>query len=791
MGGQTLATFVVKATFSLSHDNVAQLAPPVALVQTDADREPTELAPYLPGLGVMLRGHASSPGGRPTRAMSVRLALFRDQPVLDKTLHVFGDRAQGSGELVRMPLVWERAYGGPAVLDNPIGMAVSPNIVDPTHADKPAGFGPIPRAWAARRRMLGAADPALLHAASPDIPVGFDWRYLHAAPLDQQIRPLRGDEWIVLDGMHPDLPRIQSRLPAARARARVCLPGEPPRDLELAADTIFIDADRGLCSVLFRDHLEIRSVELEDIEAHAGLELPEQPILWPSGAVSKRVKYVRPGKTLDLVMSPVARSPLPFAAPDPAAPPRLVEMREPPEPSLSTGTVAIDLRKARRKATPFDQGEPPPPPLGQGGDTPPVPPYVVAERPMPPDTVALPPPPPSIAIEPSPAPELPATPPPIVAAPPPPPLVSSMAPSSPTPDEAKDRPVPSLPRDEGLRTLVTARLRAGESLADLPLSGADLSDLDLGGAVFAGCDLRGADLSRSTLDDAQLACASLRGATLSGAVLVGADLSSADLVDTRLEGARFDRARLSSADLSSARGARASFVGASAARAVFAGGAWDDAVFDSMEGAGADFKGASIGGASFRRAAIADVRLGSSRGAAIFDDASMPRASVAHAELQGGSFVGVDATGSSWRDADLDRASLRGAKLALSIFEGARCREAIFDGADLEGADLQRIDATGARFEGASLEGANLRQAIMREAHLGGAKMRGAILYKASLARAEIVGADLREANLRATDLEGAKLAKAKLDGADLRGANLAGADITGASREAVKGIGA
>lgn len=46
------------------------------------------------------------------------------------------------------------------------------------------------------------------------------WDYFQAAPRDQQIEPPRGGEWLVLDGVHPSLPRIQCRLPTQRCAAR-------------------------------------------------------------------------------------------------------------------------------------------------------------------------------------------------------------------------------------------------------------------------------------------------------------------------------------------------------------------------------------------------------------------------------------------------------------------------------------------------------------------------------------------------------------------------------------------
>src|SRR5262249_48066473 len=130
----------------------------------------TDLAPYLPRCDVTLTGHAHAPGG--CSASSVRLALYRGtRPLLHKTLHVYGDRAGRSvpQPFTRMPLVYERAFGGPGIAGNPVGSEL-PNIVSPADPAKPAGFGPISRFWPARRRLLGKLDRRVLEAPIAEIP---------------------------------------------------------------------------------------------------------------------------------------------------------------------------------------------------------------------------------------------------------------------------------------------------------------------------------------------------------------------------------------------------------------------------------------------------------------------------------------------------------------------------------------------------------------------------------------------------------------------------------------------
>src|SRR6185437_14527398 len=147
-------------------------------------------------------------------------------------------------------------------------------------------FGPIGARWPARARLLGGAEPPALDRDVVEIPDGFDWRWFHAAPADQQVSFLTGDEWIALDGMHPSQPRLQSRLPRVRAEARwyqeTSEGPTAPQPIELGADTLSIDADRQTCWVIWRGHFALESLDqLPWIRVHAGLELPGYPIAWP------------------------------------------------------------------------------------------------------------------------------------------------------------------------------------------------------------------------------------------------------------------------------------------------------------------------------------------------------------------------------------------------------------------------------------------------------------------------------------------------------------------------------
>ena len=65
--------------------------------------------------------------------------------------------------------------------------------------------------WAARRTLLGKTPRKALDQAIAEIPDDFDFAYFQSAPSDQRCESLRGDEWILLEGLHPSLAVIRSR----------------------------------------------------------------------------------------------------------------------------------------------------------------------------------------------------------------------------------------------------------------------------------------------------------------------------------------------------------------------------------------------------------------------------------------------------------------------------------------------------------------------------------------------------------------------------------------------------
>lgn len=658
-GGVPRVTVIVKATFALTPDGAARTIEPAPIVTRDRARhggglpgeleEAGEIVPYMPTAAVLLSGRAHAPRGRATSAMTVRLALYREAALVDKQVHVFGDRdSHGSPPrpFETMPLMHGR-----------------PNLVDPRDPRRAAGFGPLARTSPGRLRLLGTVDPATLDAPRPELARGFDCQFFNAAPADQQTAFLHGDEWIVLDGMHPRLARVQTRLPSAVGKARwnrVTPEGAgPSQSLELVADTLVIDAERMVCSMIWRGHVVLSQDELTpSLQVFAGLELPGQPIDWPQPrspswseialaetAPFRRLSVTRPASDSSDTPAPDVtgpvdvrqfRSVLPFSG---------ARATAPSVPEMAVETEDVDVRSLRRAITPFNGPRvatpaiPPPPAL--------VFPWSTPSEPEP-EPVLLPEPAPvawSAPIEPAPAkPEAEPEPAPVAVAP------SALSPV----DEASTTP-PTVEAPLNLRDQILARLHERASLQGLTLGGADLRDFDFTGASLAGLDLRRSNLQRAILVGVRAADAQFESADLTEANLERADLSRANLARAIVTKARFDSATLT------------------------------DVNFQRASGDEPSFRGAKLQGADFRQARLAGAN---------FDEAVLSKATITKTELNGSHFV----------RADLSSANLRESKL----------RDADLSDANLEGADLRDTDLHGAKLAGESRRTAKLTPAQVK-----------------------------------------------------------------------------
>ncbi|GBC62135.1 DUF2169 domain-containing protein [Desulfonema ishimotonii] len=248
----------VKGTFSIRQDGSVELA---------EEQEEVHIAPGFRGdpaisgllydtdlphkknnTDVLIDGHAYAPDGRPATKTDVGLNVGS----LRKKLRVTGDRIWEESlfgltmstpqPFVKMPLIYERAFGGTDRQSddpkhhgwerrNPVGCGFAtkpehltgtpvPNIEYPSERIKswkqrpcPAGFGPIAGHWSPRVELAGTYDENWEKNRLPLLPADFNESYYQCAPPDQQaLGYLKGGEIVELLNMTPT-GRIRFRLP--------------------------------------------------------------------------------------------------------------------------------------------------------------------------------------------------------------------------------------------------------------------------------------------------------------------------------------------------------------------------------------------------------------------------------------------------------------------------------------------------------------------------------------------------------------------------------------------------
>ena len=239
--GRDHCVVVVKGTFTIGNEGkpiLAEEQEPLVYADvhygdpgTTSIKYECDFAPFKPKTDVLVNGSAYAPRGKPVKEMVVSLEIGRNK----KEVRVVGDRRWQRGlfglkpsnptPFVKMPLVYERAFGGSdnthedpkkqgTELRNLVGVGFHknsdskaikgtplPNLEDPRHpirkwsaAPAPMGFGHLGRGWQPRIKFAGTYDEQWLKERFPFLPADFDQQYFQAAPSDQQVPYLRGRE---------------------------------------------------------------------------------------------------------------------------------------------------------------------------------------------------------------------------------------------------------------------------------------------------------------------------------------------------------------------------------------------------------------------------------------------------------------------------------------------------------------------------------------------------------------------------------------------------------------------
>lgn len=732
---QSSLTLLVKGTFDLVPDGAAALREESELPTGEAHQGsslegsvsyPSDFAIFKPRADVTLTGTAHAPSGS-APFMAARFRLGSQENGFDRRVIVFGDRRWVPGLLgdsaslpepfTALPLVHERAFGGPGVESNPVGtghrsaeargeIARLPNLEDPSHlimsheeTPRPVGFAPIPAGWKERRSKLGTYDGRWVRTRWPYFPEDFDWGYFQSAPAAQQLGYLRGDEPFEINGTFADRPSLGGSLPGLRMRGfaqRTAEAGGQFFEVPLHLDTVHFDTDAGTVTLVWRGIVEVSEEEAPELAAFLVLDeaLGDAPIR-ADAAQARLLAALTPLEVVPL--EPViGAAPANDEAPPAADPEEIAAMERLDALLVSQEQKRVEiLRNAGLTEAEINSPPPEPPPPDPGA---------IAE---------------SLRVAGASEEEIAG-------------YLQALEPDPEVADEERES-AGARARARAVRLLDEKASFEGEDFAAADLAGLDFSGAALDGVLFDDADLHGCRFTGASLAGAQLGRANLARAVLDGANLEGADLTAATLTGASVFGAR-----LGGADLTEVSAVDAIFRRATGDHPIFAGGDFTRADFTEANLPGADFTAATIDGAVFERMSAPEIAFFDVVGKdAVFNDAKMPRARAAGARLTGGSLRRLVAPGSVWEGATLDQATFFGAELAGASFNRASCAGTVFSAADLTSADFLR-----ARLGDAQLLKANAMQASFRGADLTRADLRGSNLHGADTHGSTTTGAD-------------------------------------------------
>jgi uncharacterized protein YjbI with pentapeptide repeats len=782
----------------------------------------------------VVSGTCFQPGGQARATCPVRVTVGD----VDKQLYVIGDRKWNRGvpsqpePFTSMPLSWERAFGGEGFPQNPVGKGYQetneegravhwlPNletpgklITSPKARPEPAGLAPIDFTWPQRFSRAGTYGQEWLQTRYPGYADDLDWRIWNVtAPDQQRDEPWVGDEEVLFENLHPDRPRIETRLPGLKGRAFIARKAREERLVEvpllLKALWFFPHREQGI--LIFQGAIRVLEDDATDVatlmvaaerldeprpfahyqdvyQRRTGQEGRDNPaihlrdhelvpqlavgytpgieedmkLLTPQGHRAERMKKQQAAVIADARariaaqgLDPDAHGPaLPEPWPEPPGMEEIPDLIEQMATRAQEEKAKLDKEMDEAKQYVRDL-------YGSKGLDPHMVDKELAEPVRGPprfkadhlrrqlDEIRE-----GVEAHGQSVDEL----------------------AFYTSDEATYATLQAMEREHVGMYRRSAHFQepafpmnaayAQSVRHQLELAAAQKESLrgrDLTGLVMEDARLAGADLEEALLESARLPRGDLRGANLKGAVLAHAVLEETALAGANLEDANLGRAHLRSADLTGA-----DLSSATLQYTRFEACALREALVVNSTCLYADFSGSDLGGGRFDRSRFVECRFEGAR----FAGAAFPDVVFLKADLRGADFRGANLDGVTFFDCLLEGANLAGASLKTARCfgdEGGSWRDVDLRGANLTGANLRGLELTGARFDGATLDKADLSEANLAGASFYRVVAKDSLWVKANLQGASLVSANLMRAILQKSDLRGT----------DLRGANLYSADL-------------
>jgi len=257
-----------------------------------------------PATDIVAVGEACAPDEKPVAHLVAAVAVADRL----KAIRVFGDRHWQSGiaglkpssprPFVRMPLVYERAFGGTVESEgasgrrfveprNPVGVGLNagrknadikgrplPNlehprqrIRHPSDTSDPAGFGFVAPSWMPRRQYAGTYDERWVKRRAPFLPEDFDARFFNAAHPDLICRGfLKGGEPVHVVNLCPT-GSLKFHLPICDIETRLTIAGQSST-MPLRIETLLLEPGDSRFDLLWRGKASCdkRSLQVEKVQ---------------------------------------------------------------------------------------------------------------------------------------------------------------------------------------------------------------------------------------------------------------------------------------------------------------------------------------------------------------------------------------------------------------------------------------------------------------------------------------------------------------------------------------------
>lgn len=763
----------------------------------------------------LVHGHAYATAERP-HACAVRVTLAGKE----KTVLVFGDRywdgtrASEAKAFEKIPLVWDRSYGGADFAANPTGkgrvttdgVRPLPNlelpgkrILKPDQAVEPAGFGLLDVMHPQRTKYQGTYDGSYLKEHSPGYPPDLDWRYFNLAPEDQWLeKPLRGDEAFSLENLHPTERRIDGQLPGVRVRVFATYSvsgGTKLKEVPLRLTTVWFFPTAERCVLLFHGLAEVGTDDGSDIAGLMGaVERLDEPKpddhyttvmaqradpkmgaihslrdsdLLPLGLSISDPDFEEAKKpfAMDGLQSDVqfrraqidvelAREQVRASGQDPDA----MGIKMPVREVVPTGDALAEYVEKQMKEAKRQQWQTVEDVVTQLENA-----LKFAEE----NKLDL------AQLQHRGPPlyraethidqlrdggKLDAKNGPLIYQK----LIQMDAAERQGYLQSAHKQMPAHPMPVNAAAALRAEMAQAISkgirfFAGLDFTGADFSGLDLQGANFAGAWLESVNFAKSNVSGADFSHAVLAHANMTGVFAMGSKFTAANLGKAELAGGIFDRAEFNGTTLMHCSFAETQLRGANITSAMLLETTWGKA----------DWSGVIATGQTFYKL-------------------DMRRMVLAQAELSGCNFIECDLSGLDMRAANLGRATFVTCKLDGALLQGTKAQGAVMaKGCTLMGANLGEANFAGCNFGGADMTGVRLVKATLDGANLSDAKIndsdwrlasaKGALLRKTSVQRASLAGVNFENAVLQHADLRGSDLRSSNLFSADMSRVRLDG----------------